>query len=57
MPFYIGKSADGSDAKELKGMYRSPDDKEWSSKPYDDTWRPTTRKERRQRERNSKKYK
>lgn len=35
MPFYYGKSRDGSDMKEFKGMYINPDNpNEWSSMPY-----------------------
>ena len=33
MPFYTGKSADGSDIKELKGVYESPCGNYWSSQP------------------------
>lgn len=36
MPFYFGKSKDGSDLKEVEGMYVSPDGKEWSNMPYTD---------------------
>lgn len=35
MPFYTGKSADGSDAQEVEGMYVNPKNpEEWSSRPY-----------------------
>ena len=35
MPFYTGKTADGSDMKEVHGAYVNPNnDNEWSSKPY-----------------------
>mgnify|MGYP003511826203 CR=1 FL=1 len=35
MPFYTGKSADGSDMKEFEGMFVNPDnDQEWSNTPY-----------------------
>ena len=34
MPFYTGKTADGSDMEEVEGMYLSPNGKEWSSVPY-----------------------
>lgn len=35
MPFYRGKSSDGSDMEEVEGMYVNPDNpNEWSSKPY-----------------------
>lgn len=34
MPFYTGKSADGSDMKEVMGAFVSPDGKEWSNMPY-----------------------
>jgi len=35
MPFYTGKSADGSDAQEVHGGYINPDNpNEWSSEPY-----------------------
>lgn len=34
MPFYTGKTADGSDMKELQGAYVSEDGKEWSSEMY-----------------------
>ena len=41
MPFYTGKTADGSDMEEVQGMYVSPDGKEWSNHPY-----PTSREDR-----------
>jgi len=31
---FTGKSADGSDAYPAKGVYLSPDGKEWSNMPY-----------------------
>lgn len=35
MPFYSGKSKDGSDMKEVHGGYINPNNpNEWSSKPY-----------------------
>ena len=35
MAFYTGKSADGSDAREVEGMYINPlNPNEWSNKPY-----------------------
>lgn len=35
MPFYKGKSADGSDAEEVHGAYQNPNNPdEWSSRPY-----------------------
>jgi len=34
MPFYTGKTADGSDMEEFKGMYVSPCGKFWSSQPF-----------------------
>lgn len=35
MPFYTGRSADGSDMQEVEGFYMNPDNKnEWSSAPY-----------------------
>lgn len=35
MPFYTGKSADGSDMREFEGVYLNPDNpNEWSSTPY-----------------------
>mgnify|MGYP003650412831 FL=1 len=35
MPMYTGKTRDGSDMKEVEGMYVNPDnDDEWSSEPY-----------------------
>lgn len=34
MPFYTGKTADGSDMEEVGGMFVSPDGKEWSNTPY-----------------------
>lgn len=35
MPFYTGKTADGSDAKEFRGVYVDPDNpNQWSSEPY-----------------------
>lgn len=35
MPFYIGRSADGSDMEEFGGMYVNPKNtNEWSSQPY-----------------------
>jgi hypothetical protein len=33
MPFYTGKTADGSDMLQT-GVYLSPDGNEWSNKPY-----------------------
>jgi hypothetical protein len=36
MPFYTGKSADGSDIKEVEGMYVSACGNYWSSKPFKD---------------------
>ena len=43
MPFYTGKSADGSDIREVQGMYVSPDGKEWGSKPYTEEQRADER--------------
>ena len=34
MPFYTGKTKDGSDMKEHPGFYVSPDGKEFSNFPY-----------------------
>lgn len=35
MPIYTGKSADGSDMREVEGVYINPDNpNEWSSKMY-----------------------
>ena len=35
MPFYTGKSVDGSDMREIEGMYISPyNNNIWSSDPY-----------------------
>ncbi len=35
MPFYTGKTADGSDMTEVQGIaYMHPNEKEWSSTPY-----------------------
>lgn len=35
MPFYTGKSADGSDAMEVEGVYINPNNpNEWSGNPY-----------------------
>lgn len=34
MPFYTGSTADGSDMREVRGMYLSPDGKEFSNMPY-----------------------
>jgi hypothetical protein len=34
MPFYTGKTADGSDMVELPGPFISEDGNEWSNKPY-----------------------
>ena len=34
MPFYKGKSKDGSDMEEVQGMHISEDGKEWSNMPY-----------------------
>lgn len=35
MPFYRGRSADGSDMEEVEGVYVNPrNPNEWSSKPY-----------------------
>lgn len=43
MPFYTGKSKDGSDMQEVPGMYINPNNPdEWSSQPY-----PEQRKEMR----------
>ena len=33
MPFYTGKSADGSDMREVQGMYTSPNGHYWGSQP------------------------
>ncbi len=33
MPFYTGKSADGSDLREFRGMYTSPCGTYWSNMP------------------------
>jgi hypothetical protein len=33
MPFYTGKSADGSDMREVQGMHTSPNDIYWGSEP------------------------
>lgn len=34
MPFYTGKTADGSDMREVQGMHISEDGREWSNQPY-----------------------
>lgn len=34
MPIYFGKSADGSDAQESRGMFISPDGNSWSNMPF-----------------------
>jgi len=35
MPFYKGKSKDGSDMEEVEGVYVNPNNEnEWSSEPY-----------------------
>jgi|GEM_PF-2987780 len=34
MPFYTGKTKDGSDMQEVQGMYISENGMEWSNKPY-----------------------
>lgn len=35
MPFYTGKTEDGSDMQEVQGAYVNPDNpNEWSNKPY-----------------------
>ena len=34
MPFYTGNTADGSDMREVEGMYISPNGKEFSNMPY-----------------------
>jgi hypothetical protein len=34
MPFYTGKTADGSDMEEVQGMYISENGEEWSNRPY-----------------------
>lgn len=34
MPFYTGKTADGSDMKEVHGGYIAPDGKSWSNHPW-----------------------
>ena len=31
---FTGKSADGSDAKEVEGMYMHPDGEQWSNQPW-----------------------
>jgi hypothetical protein len=33
MPFYFGKSADGSDIQEFPGFHVSPNGKYWSTEP------------------------
>lgn len=36
MPFYRGRSADGSDMEEVEGVYvNSRNPNEWSSKPFE----------------------
>ena len=37
MPFYTGSSADGSDMREVEGMYLHPNGKEFSNMPYHKT--------------------
>jgi len=32
--FFTGSTADGSDMKEVRGAFISPDGKEWSNMPY-----------------------
>lgn len=34
MAFYTGSSPDGSDIREVQGMFVSPDGNEWSNIPY-----------------------
>ncbi len=34
MAFYTGTTADGSDTREVQGMYISENGQEWSNKPY-----------------------
>jgi hypothetical protein len=34
MPFYTGKTKDGSDMKEVQGMHISENGREWSNQPY-----------------------
>ena len=34
MPIYTGSSADGSDMREVKGFFVSPDGEQWSNMPY-----------------------
>lgn len=34
MPFYTGKTKDGSDAQEVQSMYISEDGKSWSTSQY-----------------------
>ena len=34
MPIYTGSSADGSDIRQVRGMYISPDGNEFSNMPY-----------------------
>ena len=35
MPIYYGRSADGSDMREFRGVYINPDNEnEWSTEPY-----------------------
>lgn len=34
MPFYTGKTKDGSDMQEVQGMYISEDGNQWSNMPY-----------------------
>lgn len=34
MPFYTGNTADGSDMREIEGVYLSKDGKTWSNMPF-----------------------
>ena len=59
MPFYRGKTPDGSDMEEVEGMYVSLCGRYWSNMPFGTPENPhplpETRVERRERERNEKK--
>lgn len=46
MTFYTGKSRDGSDMKEVKGVYISEDGNSWSNKPLTKAHREQDKEER-----------
>ena len=55
MAFYTGSTPDGSDMKEVQGMYVNPyNDNEWSSEPYPILTGKERRRERRKAQRKNK---